>query len=169
MLDYPNTWNSERKGLNKVQFTPWRWFRMWNIKRLLYCICQNHYLFKVGHSFGRLLAFQQLDFNYAKTKLLSTMQVVDWEDPIMHPYCGPNNLKRVLAYTPFKDLNNGFFFLWSRMILSLSLCWWEEHKVMLLRMIKIYISKWWSFNGGFQWKKGQIWFAWRLLKWQVEL
>ncbi len=29
----------------------------------------------------------------------------------MRPYCGPKNLKPALAYTPFKDLNNGFFFL----------------------------------------------------------
>jgi len=50
-------------------------------------------------------------FNYGKTKLLSTMQVVDCEEPIMRPYCGPKNLKPALAYTPFKDLNNGFFFL----------------------------------------------------------
>jgi hypothetical protein len=28
--------------------------------------------------------------------------------------------------------------------------------VMLLRMIKMKISKWCGFNGGFQWKKGQI-------------
>jgi hypothetical protein len=49
-------------------------------------------------------------FKYAKTKLLSTMQVVDWEDPIMHPYCGLKNLKPAPAYTSFKDLNNDFFF-----------------------------------------------------------
>jgi hypothetical protein len=27
----------------------------------LYCICQNHCLIKVGHYFGRLLAFPQLE------------------------------------------------------------------------------------------------------------
>ncbi len=39
------------------------------------------------------------------------MQVVDWEDPIMCPYCGPKNLKPILAYTLFKDFNNGSFVL----------------------------------------------------------
>jgi len=27
----------------------------------------------------------------------------------MCPYCGPRNLKPTLAYTPFRDLNNGNF------------------------------------------------------------
>jgi hypothetical protein len=29
----------------------------------------------------------------------------------MRPYCGPKNLKPTLAYTLFKDLNNGNFVL----------------------------------------------------------
>jgi hypothetical protein len=39
------------------------------------------------------------------------MPIVDLEDPIILPYCGLKNLKLVPAYTPFKDLNNGDFFL----------------------------------------------------------
>jgi hypothetical protein len=39
------------------------------------------------------------------------MEVVDVEDPIMCPYCGPKNLKPSSAYTPFKDFNNGDFVL----------------------------------------------------------
>jgi len=49
--------------------------------------------------------------NYARAKLLSTTLVVDLEGPVIHPYCGPKNLKLVPSYTSFKDLNNGDFFL----------------------------------------------------------
>jgi hypothetical protein len=38
----------------------------------------------------------------------------------------------------------------------LSLCGWEEHKVMLSKMTKMKISKWWRCNGGLQRRKGQI-------------
>jgi hypothetical protein len=37
--------------------------------------------------------------------------VVDLEDLVMHPYCGPDNLKLTLAYTWFEDLHNGDFVL----------------------------------------------------------
>ncbi len=47
--------------------------------------------------------------NYVKASLLSTMEVVDVEDLVMCPYYGPRNLKIVLAYTPFKNLDNGDF------------------------------------------------------------
>jgi hypothetical protein len=39
------------------------------------------------------------------------MEVVDAKDPIMCPYYGLKNLKPFLAYTPFKDFNNGDFVL----------------------------------------------------------
>jgi hypothetical protein len=39
------------------------------------------------------------------------MEVVDAKDPIMCPYCGPKKLKHFLAYTPFRNLNNGDFVL----------------------------------------------------------
>jgi hypothetical protein len=39
------------------------------------------------------------------------MLVVDLEDPVIHPYCGPKNLKLAPTYTSFKDINNGDFVL----------------------------------------------------------
>jgi hypothetical protein len=39
------------------------------------------------------------------------MEVANAKDPIMHPYCGPKNLKFFLVYTPFKDFKNGDFIL----------------------------------------------------------
>jgi hypothetical protein len=47
--------------------------------------------------------------NYAKVKLLSTKLVVDSKDPIIHPYCGPKNLRPFFTYTPFRRFNNGDF------------------------------------------------------------
>ncbi len=42
--------------------------------------------------------------------MLSTlMDVVDPEDPIRDPYCGPKNMRPLTAYTPFRDLNVGDF------------------------------------------------------------
>jgi len=49
--------------------------------------------------------------NYARALLPTRMEVADVKDPIMCPYCGPKNLKPYLAYTPFKDFNNGDFVL----------------------------------------------------------
>jgi hypothetical protein len=39
------------------------------------------------------------------------MSIVDSEDPVIRPYCGPKNLKPAPTYTPFRDLNNGDFVL----------------------------------------------------------
>jgi len=50
-------------------------------------------------------------------------------------------------------------FSWGHMIMFSFLCGWEKHKVMLSRMTKMNIFIWWGFNGGFQWKNGQI-FGW---------
>ncbi len=47
MLDCPNMWNSRSKTLNKVQLMGWKWFHMWNIGRIFYCICQSRCLSKV--------------------------------------------------------------------------------------------------------------------------
>jgi len=44
-----------------------------------------------------------------RVEFSSTNQVVDSKNPIMHPYCGPKNLKPILAYTLFRDFNNGNF------------------------------------------------------------
>ncbi len=44
--------------------------------------------------------------------LLSTiMDIVDAEDPVQLPYCGPKNMKPLTTYTPFRDLNVGDFML----------------------------------------------------------
>jgi hypothetical protein len=47
--------------------------------------------------------------NYARVKLLSIMSVVDLEDLVICPYCGPINMKPILAYTLFRNFNNGDF------------------------------------------------------------
>jgi hypothetical protein len=39
------------------------------------------------------------------------MDVVDSEDPIQIPYRGPKNMRPLIAYTPFRDLNVGDFVL----------------------------------------------------------
>jgi hypothetical protein len=51
------------------------------------------------------------------------MEAIDAKDPIMHPYCEPKNLKPSLAYTPFRDLNNGDFVLVRRHDPLLALVW----------------------------------------------
>ncbi len=48
---------------------------------------------------------------YAKVQLSSTRPVVDLEDLVIRPYCGPKNLKSTLAYAPFRNINNGDFVL----------------------------------------------------------
>jgi hypothetical protein len=44
-----------------------------------------------------------------RAELSSTNHVVDSKNLVMHPYCGPKNLKPTLAYTLFRNLNNGNF------------------------------------------------------------
>jgi hypothetical protein len=46
-----------------------------------------------------------------KVELPSTSPVVDPKESIMHPYCGPKNLKLAPLYTLFKDFKNGDFVL----------------------------------------------------------
>ncbi len=48
-------------------------------------------------------------FNYTRGLLPSTMEVIDLEDLIMCSYYGHRNLRPFLAYTIFKDINNGDF------------------------------------------------------------
>jgi hypothetical protein len=61
------------------------------------------------NSFGKLLVFKQLDFNYARASLSTMMDIVDPKDPIRVLSCGPKNMRPLIAYTPFKDLNVGDF------------------------------------------------------------
>jgi len=37
------------------------------------------------------------------------MDIVDPEDPIQVPYCGPKNMKPLTTYTSFRDFNVGDF------------------------------------------------------------
>ncbi len=39
------------------------------------------------------------------------MDVVDAENPVQLPYCGPKNMRPLTTYTPFTDLNVGDFVL----------------------------------------------------------
>jgi hypothetical protein len=39
------------------------------------------------------------------------MDIVDLEDPIWIPYCGPKNMRPLTTYTTFWDLNVGDFVL----------------------------------------------------------
>jgi hypothetical protein len=39
------------------------------------------------------------------------MDFVDPKDPIQVPCCGPKNMRPLITYTPFKDLNVGDFVL----------------------------------------------------------
>jgi hypothetical protein len=39
------------------------------------------------------------------------MDIFDLEDPVQVPYCGPKNMRPLIAYTPFRDLNVGDFVL----------------------------------------------------------
>ncbi len=47
--------------------------------------------------------------NYSKVLLSTIINGVDLEDPIQHPYCGPNNMKLSIVYTLFKNLIDGDF------------------------------------------------------------
>jgi hypothetical protein len=51
------------------------------------------------------------------------MEVDDAKDPIMHPYCGPKNLKPFPAYTPLRYFNNRDFVLVRPHELLLILVW----------------------------------------------
>jgi hypothetical protein len=42
--------------------------------------------------------------NYAKTSLSTVMDIVDPEDLIRIPYCGPKNTRPLITYMQFKDL-----------------------------------------------------------------
>jgi len=51
------------------------------------------------------------------------MDVVDLENPIKVPYCGPKNLRPLIAYMLFKDLNVGDFVFVRPHDLNLVLLW----------------------------------------------
>jgi hypothetical protein len=43
--------------------------------------------------------------NYARVSLSTIMDIVDVKNPIQIPYCGLKNMRPLIAYTPFRDLN----------------------------------------------------------------
>ncbi len=47
--------------------------------------------------------------NYATTSLSIAMDIVDLEYLIQVPYCGLKNMRPLIAYMPFRDLNVGDF------------------------------------------------------------
>jgi len=55
--------------------------------------------------------------NYAKVELPSITSIVP-KDLVIHPYCGPKNLKSILAYTLCRDFNNGSNLSFVRRILE---------------------------------------------------
>ncbi len=63
------------------------------------------------------------NFNYVKASLSIRMDVVDLEDPIRVPYCGPKNMKPLTAYKPFRYINVGDFVLVRLHDLDLVLLW----------------------------------------------
>jgi hypothetical protein len=64
--------------------------------------------------------------NFARIELLSTTLVIDLEDPIICPYCGPKNLKPTPTCTLFKIFNNGDFVLVRPHDPFLVLVWFEK-------------------------------------------
>jgi len=126
----------------------WRWVLMWINGKIFYCICQNLCLFK-GALFWKAFGFPAIgswimqDLSCCPQcwllirKMWSFVLIVDpltWSQ---------------FSHTPWLEISTmEILFLWSLMILSFSLFGWEEHKVILSRMIKMNSSKWWRCNGG---------------------
>jgi hypothetical protein len=81
--------------------------------------------------------------------LPTKMEVVDVEDPIMHPYCGPKHLKPSLAYTPFKKFNNKDFVLMKPHDLFLIPMWMGRPQCDVVKddenkNFKIMKAQWWG-------------------------
>ncbi len=149
MLDCLNTWNSGNKALNKAQFTWWKWIRIWITGRIFYYICQNLCLFK-GAFFWRTFALPTIEswimweLSCCPQRRLLIQNIQSFVFIV-----GLRTWSRFPHTLHLKILAMDILFLWGFMILSLSLFGWEEHKVMLWRMIKMNSSKWWGCNGGF--------------------
>jgi hypothetical protein len=88
---YVEFWKS---GIEKSTTYAIKMISFMNIGKIFYWICQNYCLFKVL-LLWRALGLQAIEglIMLKLCTLPSTMKVVDLEDPIMHHYCGPNNLK----------------------------------------------------------------------------
>jgi hypothetical protein len=78
--------------------------------------------------------------NYARVELPSTTLLVDLEDLVICPYCGPKNLKPAPAYTLFKDLNNGDFVLVRLHEPLLVFVWLGRTQSDVVKMVRV---QWW--------------------------
>jgi len=84
------------------------------------------------------------------------MEVVDAKDLVMRPYYGPKNMKIVLAYTPFKNLNNEYFVIMRPHDLVLIPMWMGRIQSDVVKddqneFFKMVMVQWWVLV-----KKGQI-------------
>jgi hypothetical protein len=76
------------------------------------------------------------------------MDIIDPEDRIQIPYCGPNNTKPLIAYMPFRDLNVGDFVFMRSHDPSFVPLWMErtkgdvikDEKTEYFKMVKV---QWW--------------------------
>jgi hypothetical protein len=70
------------------------------------------------------------------------MEVINPKDPIQVPYCGPKNMKPLIAYTPFKDFNVGDFVLVRPLDLDLVPFWMGRVEGDVIKDEKMNILKW---------------------------
>jgi hypothetical protein len=172
MLDCPNTWNSRNKALNKTQLMWWKWVRIWITMKIFYCIYQNLCLLK-GALFWRAFGLPTIR-SWIMQKLNCRPQrwLLIWKIRSFALIVGPRIWSR-FPHTPYLNISTMEILLtWGFMVLSLSLFSWEEHKVMLSRMIKMKSSKWWGCNGGSSEERVKFestMFIQKLLEWQVEM
>jgi len=142
-----------RWALHKVQHMKWIWSRMWNIRRIPCRICQNLYPVKVPFfckGFGlQVIGNPTTPRLHYQPLLLVLIQRTQSNIFIVYQRTWSLQL-----HTPCsKILMMGILFWWGRMILTLFMFGWENHKVMLWRLKKLNFSKWSRFNGGFLWRK----------------
>ncbi len=150
-------WIFGRWALRKVPLMKWRWSCMWSIRKIVCCIYEDHYYFDV-QLFWRASGLQAIGGQIMLglhcqpwwTLLISEIQfellIVSQRTCDLH-----------LHTHHLEILMLEILCSWDHMIQILFLFRWEEWKVMLSRMKKMNILKWWEFNGGFLWKKNQIW------------
>ncbi len=73
----------------------------------------------------------------------STTSVVDLENPVICPYCGPKNLKPIPTYTPFRNINSGDFVLMKPCDPFLILVWLGRTHSDVVKDDPNEFSKWW--------------------------
>jgi hypothetical protein len=137
VLDYPNMWNFRNNTLNKVQLMQWRWVCMWNIGRIFYYICQNPCLL-IGPLFWKTFGLPTIGSSIMwRLSCHPQVRLLIYKTQSCILVVGPRTWSW-LPCTPYLKISTmEILFLWGHMILSLSLFGWEEHRVMLSRMIKM--------------------------------